>query len=135
MTEENKGTPLSWFKEKMNQTTDATQKAGQKLQEEAKKFEVQYQESSLKEAVDDTAQKTKSYLDESGISGHAAKLSTATTEQLDSVSGKKIMEELLHQKALQEDYNNILATKLEEALTRIARLEERCPPPGTGAGA
>ena len=45
--------------------------------------------------------------------------------KLDEVSGKRLVELLEKKLAIQDSYNDILATRLAEALDRIKALEDR----------
>ena len=57
----------------------------------------------------------------------AKTVSAKTSEVLDTVSGQKILEHMEERNVLQDKYNDILATKLEEALHRIEVLEKFLP--------
>jgi hypothetical protein len=46
-------------------------------------------------------------------------------DRLDQVTGKQLVELLEERLRMQDDYNDVLATKLAEALERIAALEEK----------
>ncbi|MBL6991255.1 MAG: hypothetical protein ISR65_15835 [Bacteriovoracaceae bacterium] len=85
----------------------------------------EYQDSGVKDIVDEKAKQTKEFLDESGITDKAVEMSSTATEHLDSVSGKKILDLVEERLQLQSGYNDILATKLEEALGRIEKLEDQ----------
>jgi hypothetical protein len=50
---------------------------------------------------------------------------TAVSEKLDEVSGKRLVELLEKKLQIQDSYNDILATRLAEALARISILEAR----------
>ena len=84
-----------------------------------------YEKSELKGKIDKASQETKQFLDERGITEQAIKAYGATQEHLDKVSGAKILAIVEGRLALQEKYNNLLATKLHEALQRIESLEEQ----------
>ena len=49
----------------------------------------------------------------------------AVVERLDQVTGKQLVELLEQRLRVQDEYNDILATRLAEALERIAALEEK----------
>jgi len=49
----------------------------------------------------------------------------AVVGKLDQVTGKKLVEMLETRLKVQDEYNDILATRLAEALERIAKLEAR----------
>ena len=83
-----------------------------------------YGASQLKIKVDDGLTKTKHYLDEKGITEKASVASEKVGDVLDTVSGTKQLELVEERLALQTQYNNILAAKLEEALQRIEALEK-----------
>ena len=64
-----------------------------------------------------------------GIATDSAKTAVdAVGDGFDVVSGKKIMALLEERLELPAQYNDVLATKLEEALGRIATLEEKGQP-------
>ena len=46
-------------------------------------------------------------------------------EKLDQITGKRLLELLEEKLEIQDAYNDILATRLAEALERIAKLEAR----------
>jgi len=46
------------------------------------------------------------------------------TDKMDTISGVKILEEVRKRLSVQDEYNDILATRLAEALERIATLEK-----------
>lgn len=68
---------------------------------------------------------TKRFLDGKGITEHVSKAYDTTQQHLDAVSGAKIRRLVEERLELQEKYNDILATKLFEALQKIEALEIR----------
>ena len=66
----------------------------------------------------------KDTLDSTGITDKATKLAKVTGDQLDKISGAKLLEIVEQRLELQAKYNDILAEKLDEALTRTQKLEE-----------
>ncbi len=64
-------------------------------------------------------------LDQRGIKTAVASATSAVAGKLDEVTGKRLVELLETKLRVQDEYNDILATKLAEALDRIAKLEER----------
>ncbi len=68
---------------------------------------------------------TKKFLDEKGITETVSNVTGAVDDGLDALSGKKILDLVEEHLARQAKYNDILATKLEEALQRIEVLEAR----------
>ena len=49
----------------------------------------------------------------------------AVVDRLDQVTGKQLVELLEERLRIQDEYNDVLATRLAEALERIASLEEK----------
>ena len=121
MTEDMKKSAINFFKK----ATVVASETASTLSETASTIKNEYSKSDLKKEVDLKLKDTKEILDEAGISKKAAELSSYSTEQLDKVSGKKILELVEEKLETQDRYNNILATKLEEALDRIAELEAK----------
>jgi hypothetical protein len=64
-------------------------------------------------------------LDESGVKHVVGSTYEAVTDRLDQVTGKQLVELLQDRLKLQDQYNDVLATRLAEALNRIAALEEK----------
>lgn len=85
----------------------------------------EYEHSDVKRYLDKLSAETKRFLDEHGITEHVSKAYDTTQEQLDVVSGSKILRLVEERLELQEKYNDVLATKLSEALQRIELLEAR----------
>ena len=88
----------------------------------------------VKEKFEDSD--TKKFLDEKGITEQAVKATDKAlnkalkvkgkySKTMDEISGAKIMELVEKRLEIQSEYNDILATKLEEALERIEKLEQR----------
>ncbi|MCH7535196.1 MAG: hypothetical protein IH948_05540 [Bacteroidetes bacterium] len=63
--------------------------------------------------------------EESGAKKHIDAIKTKSGEKLDVVSGQAMYELVQERLALQERYNDLLATKLNEALERISELEKK----------
>ena len=82
-----------------------------------------YERSGLKSKVGAVSQGTKALLENSGVAETAAHFSRVAGEQFDTLSGAKLLQLLEERLAIQSKYNDILATKLQEALGRIQRLE------------
>ena len=93
-----------------------------KLAEELKE---DYKQSNLKKRVNETASQAKEFLDENGVAEKATKAYGATQDHLDTVAGTKLLRLVEERLELQAKYNDILATKLQEALNRIEALERR----------
>jgi hypothetical protein len=92
----------------------------------------EYDKSGAKVEVEKRLRDAKSFLDENGITEKAEvgikkvqELSEIASDNLDKVSGKKILELVEARLSIQTQYNDILASKLEEALDRIRALEEK----------
>jgi len=86
-----------------------------------------YERTGLKSGVETVSKATKDLLDGTGVSGMARQVSTRTGDTLDTLSGTKLLALVEERLAIQSKYNDILATKLEEALGRIQRLESLSP--------
>lgn len=82
-------------------------------------------ESGVSDAVSKAALSVGEALDKSGISETASKVSSVVGDEFDSVSGKKIFNLLQKNIEIQKEYNDVLASKLEEALNRIKQLEDK----------
>ena len=74
--------------------------------------------SSAVEYLDDT-------LEERGIKDAFSDAAEAVGDKLDQVTGKQLVELLEAKLRRQDEYNDILATRLSEALQRIAALETK----------
>ena len=92
----------------------------------------EYEKSGAKDEVDKKIGETKKYMDEKGITSkleegidRAKEVGEVAGEHLDKLSGKEILELVEQRLAVQTEYNDVLATKLEEALSRIAELEKK----------
>jgi hypothetical protein len=90
-----------------------------------------YDKSGAKDEIEKRLKDAKEFMDESGISDKAEislkkvqVLSELASDNFDKVSGKKILELVESRLLLQTQYNDILATKLDEALNRIEVLEK-----------
>ncbi len=64
-------------------------------------------------------------LEEHGIKDALSDTADAVSDKLDQVTGKQLVELLEAKLRRQDEYNDILATRLSEALRRIAALEKR----------
>lgn len=98
----------------MTKTTEATRGAittskqvyaGSKLESVVKTVDNELEQRGAKKALKDTT--------------------GAVVGKLDQVTGKKLVEMLEERLRVQDEYNDILATRLAEALERIAKLEAR----------
>jgi neutral trehalase len=91
-----------------------------------------FDKSEVKSEIGKKLQDAKEYMDEKGITEKAEigikkaqELAELASDNFDKVSGKRILELVEGRLFLQTQYNDILATKLEEALARIAELEKK----------
>lgn len=100
-------------------------KATETASDVAETVKNEYEKSGAKDKVDKKTKQAKVFLDETGVSDKAAEISSNVSEHLDAVSGKKILDLVEERLELQSSYNDILATKLEEALNRIETLENQ----------
>lgn len=64
-------------------------------------------------------------LDQRGAKKAIQDTTGAVVGKLDQVTGKRLLELLESKLRLQDEYNNVLATRLAEALERISKLEAR----------
>lgn len=64
-------------------------------------------------------------LDDRGVFDAIETATDAVGDKIGQVTGKRLMEMLEEKLKLQDQYNDVLATKLAEALDRIAKLEAR----------
>lgn len=62
-------------------------------------------------------------LDQRGVKRALGSAAGAVVDRLDQVTGKQLVELLEERLRMQDEYNDVLATKLAEALERIAVLE------------
>lgn len=121
MSEEIKKSVLNLFNKAKDAVTEIAEKAKDELES-----------SGALDQIEKKATEMKSYMDENGYSEKAeqglSKLRETTdiaSDHLDKLSGKKILELVESRLDTQTQYNDILASKLEEALSRISVLEEK----------
>ena len=69
--------------------------------------------------------KTKEFCDEKGVTEKAIKVGNKISVSKKTFTGERASEEVTKIINLQKCYNDLLATKLEEALKRIEVLEQR----------
>src|SRR4030067_764508 len=106
-------------KERLNSLVKATHNFEMKtkmIKEEIEKIE-------LKEKAKKQTEKVKTFLEDKGITPKIKTATDFTEKQLDILSGNKALKLVEERLILQEKYNDILATKLDEALSRIENLE------------
>lgn len=117
--------PLS---EKFKQLSTSFVESTTKLTDDSLKFfQKKYQDSPAKKGVDAVAEKVDEVLDKTGVKNAAVKASEVVGEHLDTITGHKILVLVEERLSLQAKYNDILATKLDEALGRIEELESKLP--------
>ena len=80
-----------------------------------------YSGSKLESAI----QYVDAELDQRGAKQAIKSTTGAVVDKLDQVTGKRLLELLEEKLRIQDAYNDILATRLAEALERIAKLEAR----------
>lgn len=102
---------------------DSLAEASHGIAVKAKIIKDEYEKVKLKEITKEKAKKAKNFLDEKGVTSKIKTASEFTGEQLDILSGSKALKLVEERLVLQERYNDILATKLDEALSRIEDLE------------
>lgn len=89
----------------------------------AREASKRYQDSEIKTEVDKHAKSAKQWMDDKGLTETLSTIKGFTDDKLDTISGQKVLQLVQERLVIQEQYNNILATKLEEALDRIKSLE------------
>lgn len=118
----------SWITTRLRKAAGATGNVAKDAAETAKDaadtISEGYKQSGLKDTVEGAAGWTKDQLDRTGVTATAQSIAETTGQAFDTITGQKILELLEQRISLQDRYNDILATKLEEALRRIAALEE-----------
>lgn len=77
----------------------------------------------IKKRVGALFQNTKQYLEDKGVTQKVDEASKYAGDHFDTVSGIKQFKLVEERLELQNQYNDILAQKLEEALSRISELE------------
>ena len=84
-----------------------------------------YEDSGLKAAVDKTSTEVQTIFDEAGVADKAKMVASTVDEHLDTLSGQRLLQLVEERLSLQAHYNDILATRLDEALSRIQILEAK----------
>lgn len=82
-----------------------------------------YEETGSK--IEEKVAMADKFLEESGTKHKIGVVTSKVSEQFDVISGQAILKEVQERLAKQDEYNNILATKLFEALDRIKFLEQK----------
>ena len=95
------------------------------VQEAAGAVKADFEASSLKQNLDRAMQTAKQALDDSGATAVTSKVYEVTQDHLDAVTGAKILRLVEERLEIQARYNDILATKLHEALQRLEVLEQK----------
>jgi Asp-tRNA(Asn)/Glu-tRNA(Gln) amidotransferase A subunit family amidase len=118
---------FDWRRDLKKNKSSATRKWASKISEEMQQAAgaviADLETSSLKQSVDRAMQTAKQALDSSGAT--AAKVYEVTQDHLDGVTGAKILRLVEERLEIQARYNDILATKLNEALRRLEAIEQR----------
>jgi hypothetical protein len=84
-----------------------------------------YEESGVKEKVATFANTTSKKYEESGAKERVEAVTGKVSEQFDVLSGQAIFQAVQDNLAKQDQYNDVLANKLLEALDRIKQLEDK----------
>lgn len=127
MADNLKDTLKDWTHGTVEMTGKVTQKAKEMTADAGVIISDKYKKSGLQDTIKDLGSWTNEQLDRSGLPAAAKSALENTTNVLDTVSGQKILELMEERNVLQDKYNDILATKLEEALRRIGALEKLIP--------
>ncbi len=99
-------------------------KASDSVEELANSTGKLYLESGAKRQLDTLTTTAKKHYDESGLNDQAKAISDTVSDQFDIVSGQAMFQAIQDYMAKQDQYNDILANKLFEALERIRNIEE-----------
>jgi len=127
MTDDIKDRLTNWVRDAADVAGDAAKKVAEITTDAADTISEKYRQSPLQGKMDNAAGWTKEQLHRSGVAAAAKTVTEKTSDVLDTVSGQKILELMEERNVLQDKYNDILATKLEEALRRIEALEKLLP--------
>lgn len=100
------------------------EKFGASLTQTFETIKRDYPGAEVKKQVDQLASQAKQYLDETGVTEKVSKAYGVTQEHLDTMTGVRLLQLAEERMELQAKYNDILATKLAEALQRIEALEK-----------
>ena len=114
MAEEKPDSSLGWFKH-----------LAEGIKDTASTLKTEYEASTFAKKVVETSQQVKQKLDDTGVTDKAVRAYEATQDHLDAVSGAKILRLVEERLEIQARYNDILATKLAEALQRLDALERQ----------
>jgi len=79
----------------------------------------------LKEHAKNVSEEVSKRYVESGVKKHVDTVKTKSGEKIDMFSGQAMYELVQERLSLQDRYNDLLATKLHEALERICELEKK----------
>lgn len=104
---------------------DSLVKASHNFSIKAKILKDEFDKLELKKKAKEKTKKAKKYLDDKGVTSKIKTAAEFTEEQLDILSGSKALRLVEERLMLQEKYNDILATKLDEALNKIENLETK----------
>jgi hypothetical protein len=96
-----------------------------KAKDVAKSADDYLESSGVKSKVEKGLSETKQFLDDKGITDTAQKAKVSVSDHMDGISGAKILQLVEERLEIQNKYNDILATKLDEALKRISQLESK----------
>ena len=121
MSEELKKSALNFLKRAKETVTEVTGKTLDELEKSGTLDELKKTQANVKKYMDDNGITEKA---EIGLS-KAKEYSDIAGDHLDQVSGKKILETVEQRLKMQTEYNDLLATKLEDALQRIETLESK----------
>lgn len=109
----------SWKTKPKNLVTNASAAVGDAV----KVMRQKYDQSGLKSGLDQATDQVQQVLEETGLTQYAMDASQTVGDHFDTISGAKLLALVEERLEIQSRFNNILATKLEEALKRIAELE------------
>ena len=103
--------------------TDKFKETAKSISDAAAQVRLKYENSEVKGSVDKVTKSTMDYLDEKGVTAKAAELGVAVDKHFTTLSGQRLLELVEERLTLQARYNDVLATRLDEALKKIGLLE------------
>ncbi|MGE4519929.1 MAG: hypothetical protein AB7E04_10535 [Desulfobacteraceae bacterium] len=106
-------------------TEDVTSKATESASKLANATSQKYDQSIAKEKINCLVSATNKKYEEIGVKEKVNTITDKVTEHFDVISGQAMFQAIQDYLVKQEQYNNVLASKLVEALDRIRQLEEK----------
>ena len=124
MADDVKETLKGWTQATVDAVESATKQVAEVVTGAAGTMADKYQGSGLQDKINDLGNWTIEQVERSGVTDAGKTVVEKTGDVLDTLSGQKILDQMEERNTLQDKYNDILATKLEEAFRRIDGLEK-----------